>query len=85
LLYRFDMDQAVSPGAFVTTITDVVGYGPFLGIAAVGFGLACGGKAVLRPHKFETDMAVIITITHDENPVAPIWPCFVIMAGNQMG
>ena len=30
-------------------------------------------------------MAVIVTITHDENPVAPIWPCFIIMAGNQMG
>jgi len=30
-------------------------------------------------------MAVIITITYDENPVASIWPCFIIMAGNQMG
>jgi len=30
-------------------------------------------------------MAVIITITHDKTPVAPIWPCFVIMAGNEMG
>jgi magnesium transporter len=40
LLHRFAMDLAVSPGAFVTTVTDVVGYGPFLGIAAGSFGLA---------------------------------------------
>ena len=81
MLHRFDIDPAVSPGAFVTTVIDVVGHGPFLGIAAVWFGLACRG---LRTHKFETDMAVIITIPHDDNPAAPVWPCCVIMARNQM-
>jgi len=35
LLHRFDMDPAVSSGAFVTTVTDVVCCGPFLGIASV--------------------------------------------------
>jgi len=40
LLRRLEIDPAVSPGASVTTVTDVVGYGPLLGIAAVLFGLA---------------------------------------------
>jgi magnesium transporter len=39
LLNRFRIDPAVSSGAFVTTVTDVVGYGSFLGIATVWFGL----------------------------------------------
>jgi magnesium transporter len=39
LLNRFHIDPAVSSGAFVTTVTDVVGYGSFLGIATVWFGL----------------------------------------------
>ena len=42
-------------------------------------------EEVVALREFATDMAVIITITHDENPVAPIRPCIVIMAGNQMG
>ena len=75
---RFDIDPAVSPHACVTTVTDGVGYGPFLGTAALGFRLA-------RPHELETDMAVIIAIPHDENPVAPIWPCSVIMGWDQLG
>jgi magnesium transporter len=33
------MDPAVSSGAFVTTVTDVVGNGSFRGIATVWFGL----------------------------------------------
>jgi hypothetical protein len=41
--------------------------------------------AVLRPHKFEKNMSVIITITHDENPVAPIWPCLAIMGWVEIG
>jgi magnesium transporter len=40
--HRFRIDPAVSPGTFVTTVTDVVGYGSFLGIATVWFGLGCG-------------------------------------------
>jgi magnesium transporter len=40
LLDRFDVDPAVSSGAFVTTVTDVVGYASFLGIATLWFGLA---------------------------------------------
>jgi magnesium transporter len=39
LLARFDIDPAVSSGAFATTVTDVVSYGSFLGIATVCFGL----------------------------------------------
>ena len=39
LLNRFRIDPAVSSGAFVTTVTDVVGYGSFLGIATLWFGL----------------------------------------------
>jgi magnesium transporter len=39
LLARYDIDPAVSSGAFVTTVTDVVGYGSFLGIATIWFGL----------------------------------------------
>jgi magnesium transporter len=39
LLNRFRIDPAVSSGAFVTTVTDVVGYGSFLGIATAWFGL----------------------------------------------
>jgi magnesium transporter len=40
LLDRADVDPAVSSGAFVTTVTDVVGYSSFLGIATLWFGLA---------------------------------------------
>jgi Mg/Co/Ni transporter MgtE len=40
VLHRFGIDPAVSPDSFVAAVTDVVGYGPSLGIAAVGFGLA---------------------------------------------
>jgi magnesium transporter len=39
-VHRFGIDPTVSPDAFVAAVTDVVGYGPFLGIATVGFGLA---------------------------------------------
>ena len=39
LLDRFEFDPAVSSGAFVTTITDVVGYGAFLTIASIWFHL----------------------------------------------
>jgi len=39
LFDRFKVDPAVSSGPFVTTVTDVVGYGSFLGIATVWFGL----------------------------------------------
>jgi magnesium transporter len=39
LLNRFDVDPAVSSGAFVTTVTDVVGYAAFLGIATLWFRL----------------------------------------------
>jgi magnesium transporter len=38
-LNRLDIDPAVSSSAFVTTVTDVVGYGSFLGIATLWFGL----------------------------------------------
>src|SRR5215510_9214190 len=38
-LYRFRADPAVSSGVFVTTVTDVVGFFSFLGIAALWFGL----------------------------------------------
>jgi magnesium transporter len=36
---RFKLDPAVSSGVFVTTITDVVGFFSFLGIATLWFGL----------------------------------------------
>ncbi len=39
LLDRFGVDPAVSSGPFVTTITDVVGFFSFLGIATLWFGL----------------------------------------------
>jgi magnesium transporter len=39
LLDRFDIDPAVSSGPLVTTITDVVGFFAFLGIATLWFGL----------------------------------------------
>ena len=38
-LYRFRADPAVSSGVFVTTVTDVVGFFSFLGIATLWFGL----------------------------------------------
>ncbi|VTZ51549.1 Magnesium transporter MgtE [Methylocella tundrae] len=39
ILDHFDIDPAVSSSAFVTTVTDVVGYGSFLGIATLWFSL----------------------------------------------
>ena len=39
VLEKFDADPAVSSGAFVTTVTDVVGNFAFLGIATLWFGL----------------------------------------------
>jgi magnesium transporter len=39
ILTRLGVDPAVSSGPFVTTITDVVGFFAFLGIATVWFGL----------------------------------------------
>ncbi|HEY5225519.1 MAG TPA: magnesium transporter [Methylovirgula sp.] len=39
LLDRADIDPAVSSGAFVTTVTDVIGFGSFLGIATLWFHL----------------------------------------------
>ncbi|KAA2238161.1 magnesium transporter [Salinarimonas soli] len=39
LLDRFEVDPAVASGPFVTTITDVVGFFAFLGIATLWFGL----------------------------------------------
>ncbi|NJO54957.1 MAG: magnesium transporter [Bacteroidales bacterium] len=38
-LHRLGADPAVSSGPFVTTVTDVVGFFTFLGIAALWFGL----------------------------------------------
>ena len=38
-LHRLDMDPAVSSSPFVTTVTDVVGFFSFLGIATLWFGL----------------------------------------------
>ncbi len=38
-LHRFKIDPAVSSGAFVTTVTDCVGYGSFLTFATLWFGL----------------------------------------------
>jgi magnesium transporter len=40
VLHRFDIDPAVSSSPFVTTVTDVVGFASFLGIATFWFGLA---------------------------------------------
>jgi magnesium transporter len=39
VIERFRLDPAVSSGVFVTTITDVVGFFAFLGIASLWFGL----------------------------------------------
>jgi magnesium transporter len=39
VLHHFDADPAVSSGVFVTTVTDVVGFFSFLGIATLWFGL----------------------------------------------
>jgi magnesium transporter len=39
LLERYKVDPAVSSSAFVTTVTDVVGYASFLGIASLWFSL----------------------------------------------
>jgi magnesium transporter len=39
LLHRLRVDPAVSSGPFVTTVTDVVGYGSFLTIASLWFHL----------------------------------------------
>ena len=39
LLSRLGADPAVSSGPFVTTITDIVGFFAFLGIATLWFGL----------------------------------------------
>jgi magnesium transporter len=39
LLTRLGVDPAVSSGPFVTTVTDVVGFLSFLGIATIWFGL----------------------------------------------
>lgn len=39
LLDRFKVDPAVSSGPFVTTVTDVVGFFAFLGIASLWFGI----------------------------------------------
>jgi magnesium transporter len=38
-LTKLGVDPAVSSGPFVTTITDVVGFFSFLGIATLWFGL----------------------------------------------
>jgi magnesium transporter len=38
-LDRLGIDPAVSSGPFVTTVTDVVGFFSFLGIASLWFGL----------------------------------------------
>jgi magnesium transporter len=38
-LYRWRADPAVSSGVFVTTVTDVIGFFSFLGIATLWFGL----------------------------------------------
>jgi magnesium transporter len=38
-LHRLKIDPAVSSGAFVTTVTDCVGYGAFLSFATLWFGL----------------------------------------------
>jgi magnesium transporter len=38
-LDRFDIDPAVASGPFVTTVTDIVGFFAFLGVATLWFGL----------------------------------------------
>ena len=38
-LDRLGVDPAVSSGPFVTTVTDIVGFFSFLGIATLWFGL----------------------------------------------
>ena len=38
-LDRFDADPAIASGVFVTTVTDVVGFFAFLGLAALWFGI----------------------------------------------
>jgi magnesium transporter len=38
-LHHFRADPAISSGVFVTTVTDVVGFFSFLGIATLWFGL----------------------------------------------
>jgi hypothetical protein len=50
LLKRFRADPAVSSGAFVMTVTGVVGYGSFLGIAAVWFGDTRSDGPAARVH-----------------------------------
>jgi len=40
ILDHYEVDPAVSSGAFVTTVTDVVGYSSFLGIATLWFHLS---------------------------------------------
>ena len=40
VLVRLGVDPAVSSGPFVTTVTDVVGFFSFLGIATLWFGLS---------------------------------------------
>ena len=39
LLDRFDLDPAIASSVFVTTVTDVVGFFAFLGLAAWWFGI----------------------------------------------
>jgi magnesium transporter len=39
-LDRWKIDPAVSSSAFVTTVTDVIGYGAFLSIATLWFHLS---------------------------------------------
>ena len=38
-LERYGVDPAVSSGTFVTTVTDIVGFFAFLGVATLWFGL----------------------------------------------
>jgi magnesium transporter len=38
-LERMHVDPAIASSAFVTTVTDVVGFFAFLGLAAIWFGL----------------------------------------------
>jgi len=39
LLSRLGVDPAIASGPFVTTVTDVIGFFAFLGIATLWFGL----------------------------------------------
>ena len=39
VLDRFGVDPAIASGTFVTTVTDVVGFFAFLGLAAIWFGI----------------------------------------------